>query len=38
MGHRPDAELGWFYALTQRRPDVIARIGKTETELLDGVG
>jgi hypothetical protein len=26
------------YALTQRRPDVIARIGKTETELLDGVG
>jgi amino acid transporter len=30
--------LGWFVVLTRRRPDVIARIGKTETDLLEGVG
>jgi amino acid transporter len=30
--------LGWFFVLTRRRPDVIGRIGKTETDLLEGVG
>jgi hypothetical protein len=30
--------LGWYFVLVQRRPEVIARIGKTETDLLDGVG
>ena len=32
------AALGWFFVLTRRHPEVIARIGKTETDLLEGVG
>lgn len=30
--------LLWYFRLAQTRPDVIARIGQTETEALDGVG
>jgi len=30
--------FGWYFVLAQRRPDVIARIGKTQTDLLEGVG
>ncbi|AQT81011.1 amino acid permease [Mycolicibacterium litorale] len=28
----------WFYRLKQTRPEVISRIGATETDMLDGVG
>ncbi|MGY4712215.1 APC family permease [Mycolicibacterium sp. CBM1] len=30
--------LVWFYRLKRTRPEVIARIGETETDMLDGVG
>ena len=30
--------LGWYFTLARRRPEVIGRIGKTETDLLEGVG
>jgi amino acid transporter len=32
------AALAWYLLLAKRRPEVIARIGKTETDLLEGVG
>jgi hypothetical protein len=37
VGYRSIA-LGWYFVLARRRPDVIGRIGKTETDLLEGVG
>ena len=30
--------LGWYYHLVRNRPEVIARIGQTETDTLEGVG
>jgi hypothetical protein len=30
--------LGWYFRLKQRSPEVIERIGKTETDALEGVG
>ncbi|KMO81863.1 amino acid permease [Mycolicibacterium chubuense] len=32
------AALAWYLVLARRRPEVIGRIGKTETDALDGVG
>lgn len=32
------AALGWYYHLVRNRPEVIARIGQTETDTLEGVG
>jgi amino acid transporter len=32
------AALAWYLLLMRRRPDVIARIGQTETDTLEGVG
>jgi amino acid transporter len=32
------AALAWYYHLVRNRPDVIARIGQTETDTLEGVG
>ncbi|MGN7779337.1 APC family permease [Mycolicibacterium sp. 22603] len=30
--------LGWYYHLVRNHPEVIARIGQTETDTLEGVG
>ena len=30
--------LGWFVLLRKRRPEIIANIGNTETDMLEGVG
>ncbi|BBY26969.1 APC family permease [Mycolicibacterium sediminis] len=30
--------LAWYLNLARRRPDVIARIGQTETDTLEGIG
>ncbi|MGU3652356.1 APC family permease [Mycolicibacterium sp. A43C] len=30
--------LAWYYHLVRNRPEVIARIGQTETDTLEGVG
>ena len=30
--------LVWYFRLARQRPDVIARIGQTETDALEGVG
>jgi amino acid transporter len=30
--------LAWYFRLARQRPDVIARIGQTETDALEGVG
>ncbi len=32
------AALAWYLLLMRRRPEVIARIGQTETDTLEGVG
>lgn len=32
------AAVAWFAVVKKRSPDVIARIGKTETDVMDGVG
>jgi amino acid transporter len=32
------AALGWYFHLVRNHPEVIARIGQTETDTLEGVG